>query len=101
MKIFYTEIGYGFFLGDKNFINRLMPPSDIADYVCGEDIYEYVDKSFYGENELVFLHISGEDFLTVVYKGENKGAVLYFGDKIADTFEEFVKKMIDIPNYYI
>lgn len=101
LKAFYKEIGYGFFGSNKNFINRLMSPEDIADYVCGADIYEYVDKSFYGENELVFFHISDEDFLTIVYKGENKGNILYFGDKVADNFQEFIKKIINIPDYYI
>lgn len=78
-----------------------MSPSDIADYVCGEDIYEYADKSIYGKDELVFLHIGNEDFLTIVFKGERKGSILYFGEKIADSLEEFVTKMIDTVNYYI
>lgn len=101
LKTFYKEIGYGFFGNNKNFINRLMSPEDIADYVCNESVYKYVDKSFYSENQLVFIHISDEDFLTIIHKGENKGNILYFGDKIADAFEEFIKKIIITPDYYI
>lgn len=101
IKIFYKEVGYGFLMGDKNYINRIMAPDDIADYVCNENIYEYVDKSIYEENELVFMHISDEDFLTIIYKGEDEGKILYFGQKIAESFEEFIKKMCSSPNYYI
>lgn len=101
IKIFYEEIGYGFLGKNANYINRIMAPDDIADYVCGNDIYEYVDKSIYNEDELVFMHIADEDFLTIKYSGESEGEVLYFGEKIADSFEEFINKMFNKPNYYI
>lgn len=101
IKIFYKEIGYGFLGRNANYINRIMAPDDIADYVCGSDIYEYVEKYIYSEDELVFMHIADEDFLTIKYSGELEGEILYFGEKVADSFEEFINKMFNKPNYYI
>lgn len=101
IKNFYREIGYGFLGRNRYYINRIMAPDDIADYVCGNDVYEYVDKSIYNEDELVFMHIGDEDFLTLKYSGKFEGEILYFGEKIADSFEEFINKMLDKPNYYI
>lgn len=101
IKEFYREIGYGFIGKNPYFINRIMAPDDIADYVCGDDVYEYVDKSIYGDDELVFMHISDEDFLTIKCSGELEGKIIYFGRKIANSFEEFIKEMYNNPNYYI
>lgn len=101
LKAFYCEVGYGFIKTSPNFINRIMSPSDIADFICESEEYEYVDKSIYNEDELVFMHIADEDFLTIEYKDNMEGAIKYFGEKIANSFIEFLEKMIEAPNYYI
>lgn len=101
LREFYLEIGYGFLKNTPNFINRIMEPSDVADFVCLEEEYMYVDRSIYPENELVFMHISGEDFLALEYDGGCEGAVKYLGEIIASSFADFLKKMIEKPNYYI
>ena len=101
IKEFYREIGYGFIAKNPNFYNRIMHPDDIADYVCNDDVYEYVDKSVYGDDELVFMHIQDEDFLTIKCSGELEGKIIYMGSIIADSFEEFIKEMYNNPNYYI
>lgn len=99
IKEFYREIGYGFIGKDPNFYNRIMHPDDIADYVCGDDVYEYVDKSFYGDDELVFMHIQDEDFVTIKCSGKLEGKIIFLGKKIADSFEQFIKEMYINPDY--
>lgn len=101
LETFYREIGYGFIKGSPNFINRIMAPEDIADFVCDSEEYEFVDKSIYDEDELVFMHLSDEDFLTIEYKDGNGEVIKYFGDIIAYSFEEFLEKILEKPNYYI
>ncbi|MBE6753445.1 MAG: SMI1/KNR4 family protein [Ruminococcaceae bacterium] len=101
LRAFYQEIGYGFFKYDPAFINRIMEPSDVADFVCMSEEYMYVDRSLYPEDELVFMHISGEDFLTVEYSDGKEGVVKYLGSAIAESFADFLKKMIAAPNYFI
>ena len=96
LAIFYREIGYGFIKGEPYFINRIMAPDDIADFVCGEEEYAYVDKSIYGPNSLVFLHISDEDFLTIDYEDGKEGCIRYFGGVIANSFIEFLEKALKI-----
>ena len=101
LKEFYQDIGYGFFNGDQFNINRIMSPSDIADFMCNDEPYDCIDKSIYEENEMPFMHISGEDFLTIVSDGDDKGSILYFGTKIAESFYSFVEKMYREPNFYL
>ena len=48
LKLFYEEIGFGFISRDINFFNRIMSPSDIADFMCDDELYDYVDKTIYG-----------------------------------------------------
>ncbi len=98
---FYSEIGYGFVKGSPNFINRIMAPADIADFVCNNDVYSYVDRSIYNRNEFVFMHIADEDFLTIEYVNGREGAIKYFSRKIAETYMEFLERMLQDPNYYI
>lgn len=98
---FYNEVGYGFLSSDKYCFNRIMSPTDIADFICNEEPYDCMDKSFYDENEMVFMHLSGEDFLTIILEGDDKGSIMYFGTKIAESFSSFVEKMFIEPNYYM
>lgn len=101
LDTFYREVGYGFIKSSPNFINRIMAPMDIADFVCNGEAYEFVDRSIYDKNELVFMHISDEDFLTMEYKDGKEGTVKYFGRTIADSFMEFLGRMLEMPGYYI
>ena len=101
LRKFYQEVGYGFIKATPNFHNRIMPPSDVADFVCGSEEYQYVDKSIYDENELVFMQIAYEDFLTIDYKNHKEGQIKYFGDVIADTLVNFLNKILKKPDFYI
>ncbi len=98
---FYNEVGYGFLSSDKYYINRIMSPTDIADFMCNEEPYDCIDRSIYEENEMAFMHISGEDFLTILLDGVDKGSIMYFGTIIAESFYSFVEKMYNEPNFYM
>ena len=101
LKIFYKEIGYGFFKKRKNFVNRIMDPIDIACFMYGNEEYEYVDKSIYNlDGKIVFLNIQDEDFLTIDSGDQGKECIYYFGKVIANSLTEFIAKAMDDPNYY-
>ncbi len=101
IRDFYCEAGYGFIKTDVNFYNRIMAPGEIADFMCDSEEYGYVDKSIYDEDEVPFMQIAYEDFLTIEYKNGEEGAIKYFGEIIAESFSEFLDKMMESPNYYI
>ena len=97
LRCFYSEIGYGFIRGSKSFANRIMPPVAVADYVCFDDFYEYVDRSIYSDDDIPFFDLSAEDFLMI----RKDGKIVYFGDIIADSFTEFIEKELENPDYFI
>lgn len=103
LKEFYSEIGYGFLCkDDKVHTNRIMHPSDIADFYCEDEVYSYVDRDLYESNELIFFDLGGEgDFLTLKLDGEDNGAVYYFGRKVAESLKDFLIKMDQETNYYM
>jgi len=103
LKEFYIEIGYGFLCkNDKTHTNRIMDPSDIADFYCGDEVYNYVDRDLYDSNEIIFFDLGGEgDFLTIKSDKNDNSAVYYFGRKIADSLKEFLINMNLNTNYYI
>lgn len=100
LRAFYCEVGYGFIKGSPSFINRIMAPDEVADFMRDEEEYQYVDKSIYSENEMVFYHIADEDFLTIEMLGDS-GAVKYFDEIIAVDLIDFINKMMVNPNYFI
>ena len=103
LKEFYLEIGYGFLCkDDKMHTNRLMHPSDIADYYCKDEVYNYVDRDLYECKEMIFFDLGGEgDFLTLKLDEEDNGSVYCFGKKIADSLKDFLTKMDLETNYYM
>lgn len=101
LKVFYREVGYGFIKGSPSFINRIMEPNDVADFMCEDEEYQFVDRTIYNEGDLIFFHISDQDFLTIELNGENSGAIKYFDGIIAIDLLDFVNKMMVDPNYFI
>ena len=95
LRCFYSEIGYGFIKGSKSFTNRIMPPDDVADYVCFDSFFEYVDRSIYSAEDILFFHLSDEDFLMI----RKDGKIVYFGEVIADSFIDFMRKELEVPGY--
>ncbi|WP_326493211.1 SMI1/KNR4 family protein [Clostridium estertheticum] len=60
LKLFYQEIGYGFLCkDDKIHTNRIMHPSDIANFYCEDEVYSYVDRDLYESNEMIFFDLGG------------------------------------------
>ena len=104
LKLFYLEIGYGFLCKeDKTHTNRIMHPSDIADFYCEDEVYSYVDRDLYENNEMIFFDLGGEgDFITFKVGEQGKNSeVYYFGKKIADSLNDFLIKMNLDTNYYM
>jgi NAD-dependent SIR2 family protein deacetylase len=74
-----------------------MPPDDVADYVCFDSFFEYVDRSIYSAEDIPFFHLSDEDFLMI----RKDGKIVYFGEVIADSFIDFMRKELEVPDFFI
>ena len=68
-----------------------MPPDDVADYVCFDSFFEYVDRSIYSAEDILFFHLSDEDFLMI----RKDWKIVYFGEVIADSFIDFMRKELE------
>lgn len=100
LREFYKNVGYGFICKDDKFhTNRIMGPSDIADYYCEDEVYSDVDRELYEEDDFIFFDLGQYgDFITISIKD---GSIKYFGKKIAKSLEEFLEKMDNETNYYM
>lgn len=108
LRKFYLQIGYGFMCINQNsFTNRIMDPHSVADLILGEDIYEdyyLVDEiaeqphlfPFFelGDDSLIFLDLSKET-------GDGNHPVDYAGIIIAESIEDFLRKLDAQENYYL
>ncbi|MBC2582763.1 SMI1/KNR4 family protein [Clostridium sp. DJ247] len=108
LRQFYLQVGYGFLCKqDKNFIDRIMDPSSIADFILGEERYEYDDEyreMIDMEKEMVFFEVSEGSYLSLdLSKKDENGVcpVLYFQDEVAKSLEDFISKMDEEVDYYI
>lgn len=107
LRDFYKQVGYGFLCNtDKNGINRIMDPASVADFILGEDIYEFdSDRELYlDDSKLVFFEISEGTYLTMDLLRANENGqcpIYYFDSKIADTLGEFLKEMNVNTDYYL
>lgn len=79
---FFLEIGYGYFYDkDDCFIDVLMKPSAIADYRCGEGMYQYSeDRDFLEKNTLVFFEVDSNCHIHIKTEGAHKGEI-FFGKR--------------------
>lgn len=107
LEEFWETIGYGFFHKHVDMsINRFMGPESFQMINLREDFYEldpdlelyqeqeYADKSiFYELNEGVYLLISQE-------AENNKNAIYYFDEKIADSLEDFLIRFDQDSHYF-
>lgn len=107
LRQFYLQVGYGFLCRqDKNFIDRIMDPSSVADFILGEERYEYDEcrEMIDREKKMAFFEISEGSYLSLdLSKKDDKGAcpILYFQDEVADSLENFIRKMDEEIDYYI
>ncbi|MCY9226992.1 SMI1/KNR4 family protein [Bacillus haynesii] len=103
LKEFYLEIGYGFINGNNNAINRFLDPATIADITLREDIYEFdpdLDGIYEDENKLVFYEVNEGVYVTLDLNDSDKSPVFFFDKKIADSLEEFIKKVDQNDLYF-
>ncbi len=102
LKCFYQEIGYGFFDTEtKDWLNLLMPPSQIADYYLARGNYEYSeDREFVKDEDFVFFERDCSVHIKLKTSGENEGKVFFGRKMIADSFELFVQKMAECSSFF-
>jgi antitoxin YxxD len=107
LREFYLQIGYGFMcIHQKTFDNRIMDPDSLADLILGEDIWEDYDLMeeigephlfpffFLGNDDLIFFDLSQET-------REGIHPVDYGRVIIAESLEDFLRKLDAKENYYI
>ena len=58
---------------------------------CFDSFFEYVDRSIYSAEDILFFHLSDEDFLMI----RKDGKIVYFGEVIADSFIDFMRNIYD------
>ncbi|MTH54548.1 hypothetical protein GKZ89_14180 [Bacillus mangrovi] len=105
LRDLFIEVGYGFLGESENNINRLMGPYSLRDARLKVNDFEfYPDIDAYEdleETKLIFFEAS-ESALLLIEMGEGKDNSIYYDDiKIANSLEEFLKKMMENDNYYI
>lgn len=104
---FYRQIGYGFLCRqDKDSIDRIMDPESIANFILREDRYEYDEyrDMIDIEKEMVFFELGESSYLTLDLTQQDENGicpVLYYGDKVADSILDFIKKMDANTDYFI
>ncbi|TKG97915.1 SMI1/KNR4 family protein [Peribacillus simplex] len=103
VKEFYLEVGYGFFKGNnKNSISRLMDPVTIADITLREGIFDYdpdLEGIYEEADKLVFYEVNEGVYLTLDLNDIQRTSVHFFEIKIAESLDDFIKK-IDEGNEY-
>ncbi len=101
LKKFYKTVGYGFFFNsEKNQLNRVLAPLQVAQINLREDFYEYdPDLEIYDEDDkLIFMEINESVYLTISKdEKQGKNAIYYFDEKIADSLEEFFNEFDKNP----
>ncbi|MGA8942120.1 MAG: SMI1/KNR4 family protein [Thermoactinomyces sp.] len=108
LREFYQQIGYGFMcINHDSFTNRIMDPHSVADLILGEYIYEdyyLVDEIAEDPHLFPFFEV-GDDiyiFLDLSQKtNDGNHPVVYTGLKVADSLEQFLRKLDAEENYYI
>jgi antitoxin YxxD len=108
LREFYLQIGYGFMcINQSTFINRIMDPHSIADLILGEDIWEdyYLVEEIAEDPHLFPFFFLGDDcliFLDLSQKTrEGVHPVDYGGMIIAESLEDFLRKLDAKENYYL
>jgi len=105
LRKFLLEVGYGFLRGSEYNINRIMGPSSIRDARLKVNDFEfYPDIELYKdleEGKLLFFEVNESALLLIEISEEQNNAIYYDDIKIADSLEEFLKKMVEDDRYYI
>lgn len=102
---FYIEVGYGFIKGSEFNINRIMDPYSVRDFRLRANDFEfYPDIEIYDEfenNKLIFFEASESALMSIELNEDNKSAVYYYDIQIANSLEEFLRKIEENDKYYL
>lgn len=102
---FYREVGYGFIKGSEFNINRIMGPYSVRDFRLRVNDFEfYPDIEIYEEfenNKLIFFEGSESALMSIELNDNNRNPVYYYDVQIANSLEEFLRKMEENDNYYL
>jgi antitoxin YxxD len=108
LREFYLQIGYGFMcINQSTFINRIMDPHSIADLILGEDIWEdyYLVEEIAEDPHLFPFFELGDDCLIFLDLSQETRdgihPVDYTGIIIAESIEDFLRKLDAEENYYL
>lgn len=105
LRNFLLEVGFGFLGKNEDNINRLMGPYSIRDARLKVNDFEfYPDIEAYEdleETKIIFFE-ANESALLLIEMGEGENNPIYYDDiKIANSLEEFLRKMMEDDNYYV
>ncbi|MDF1508149.1 SMI1/KNR4 family protein [Robertmurraya sp. DFI.2.37] len=102
---FYIEVGYGFIKGSEFNINRIMDPYSVRDFRLRDNDFEfYPDIEIYDEfenNKLIFFEGSESALMSIELNEKNSSPVYYYDIQIADSLEEFLRKIEKNDKYYL
>ncbi|MEN1970024.1 SMI1/KNR4 family protein [Lentibacillus sp. N15] len=105
LRDFYLEVGYGFIKGNNvDAINRIMDPDTIADITLREGIYEFdpdLEGIYAEEDKLVFYEVNEGVYLTLDLNMLQQTPVYFFETQIADSLEEFIRKIDQDTEYFM
>ncbi|HDR7785351.1 MULTISPECIES: SMI1/KNR4 family protein [Bacillus] len=105
LRNFYLEVGYGFIKGNNvDAINRIMDPDTIADITLREGIYEFdpdLEGIYEEEDKLVFYEVNEGVYLTLDLNTPQQTPVYFFETQIADSLEEFIRKINQDTEYFV
>ncbi|MGH0424559.1 SMI1/KNR4 family protein [Bacillus pretiosus] len=105
LRSFYLGVGYGFIKGNNvDAINRIMDPDTIADITLREGIYEFdpdLEGIYEEEDKLVFYEINEGVYLTLDLNTPQQTPVYFFETQIADSLEEFIRKINQDTEYFV
>ena len=105
LREFLIEVGYGFLRKSEYNINRIMGPASIRDARLKVNDFEFFpDIELYEELEedkLIFFEANESALLLIELGDEKHNSIYYDETKIADSFEEFLRKIMDDDKYYI
>ncbi|MGF9946777.1 SMI1/KNR4 family protein [Priestia megaterium] len=105
LRKFLLEVGYGFLQRSEYNINSIMGPFSIRDArLKVNDFKFYPDIEVYEDLEkdkLIFFEVNESALLLIEISEEQNNAIYYDDIKIADSLEEFFKKIMEDDKYYI
>lgn len=102
---FYSQVGYGFIRKKSGNINRFMDTYSLQDINLRTGDFEYdpdleIYDEIYNDDKLLFFEVNEGVYLAIDKIEHNeKNAIYYFGNKIANSLEEFIHKILEKPNF--